>query len=144
VQDAACQAHASNEWDDHNHISKVTLFLFLKDEMRLSKGRRVTLTSRILHSSMSSNRIHSREEGQYCWLFRPEAHVLTPVGVFQVVVLCREVWCCETAWSGRLRRVVCIDKACFYHRLDETRTGLSQCFFPHRRLQDVTRKRHEI
>ena len=40
-------------------FQKVTLFLFLKDEMRLCKGRRVTLTSRILYSSMSSNRIHS-------------------------------------------------------------------------------------
>jgi len=39
-------------------FKKVTLFLFLKDEMRLCKGRRVTLTSRIFHSSMSSNRIH--------------------------------------------------------------------------------------
>jgi len=40
-------------------FQKGTLFLVLKDEMRLCKGRRVTLTSRILHSSMSSNRKHS-------------------------------------------------------------------------------------
>jgi len=45
-------------------FQKVTLFLFLKDRMRLCKGRRVTVTSRILHSSMSSNRIHSTVPGR--------------------------------------------------------------------------------